>query len=652
MDNTVKEINKDDTEVEFIHRNKVKSNEKTSIIRKYFLEGEGRTIALTSLSGVFLVISWFGWLNNTLPFDVAWFSILISGTPILHAAVKGFLRSFDIKAGVLVSIALIASIIIGEYFAAGEIAFIMMLGEILEDRTVAKAKKGIKKLIQLSPEMGRIRTPLGEKSIAVEEIKVGDLLLIKPGEAIPVDGVIINGKSTINQSIITGESMPIDKAIGDEVFVGTLNQLGVIEVKATKVGEDTSLSKLIRLVKEAEEKKAPVVRLADKMATVIVPLALIFSIITYMVTRDITRAVTILVVFCPCALVLATPTAIMAGIGNAARKGILIKSGEAMENLGKVDTITFDKTGTITYGRPEVIDIISLHEDCTEDGILEIAAIAEKFSEHPLGKAIYKKAKEKSLDIPDPLAFDVQLGEGIISRINDEKVIVGNVKLLKENKVKISKEEMKIVEHHQHLGKTVMGVAVEERIIGLINVADQVKNNVEKAISDIKNIGINNILILTGDNKNAASWVAAKVGIEKVYAEQLPEGKVKVIASQIKDNKKVCMVGDGINDAPAFARADVGIAMAALGADVAVETADIALMSDDISKIPELFVLTKKVLRTIKVNIGLSLTINFVAILLAALGIINPVMGALIHNLGSILVVMSSATLIKYKAII
>ncbi|MBB6218293.1 heavy metal translocating P-type ATPase [Anaerosolibacter carboniphilus] len=623
-------------------------------IKKYFIEEESRTIVLTVLSGIFLLISWFGWLRDILPFDVAWVSIIISGTPIIRGAVIGLLTRFDIKAGVLVGIALIASVVIGEYFAAGEVAFIMMLGEILENRTVRKAQEGIKRLIQLSPETGRIRTSSGEKKISVEEIQVGDILLIKPGESIPIDGVIVSGKSTINQSIITGESMPVDKTVGDEVFVGTLNQLGAIEVKATKVGKDTSLAKLIRLVKDAENKKAPVVRLADKMATIIVPLALFLSIITYMITGDITRAVTILVVFCPCALVLATPTAIMAGIGNAARNGILIKSGEVMEKLGKIDTITFDKTGTITYGKPEVTDIIGLNENYTEDDILKLAAIAEKFSEHPLGKVIYKKAKETSLNIPDPQQFSIQLGQGVVSEIEGKKVLVGNLKLLKENDIEVANEYIEKIAYFERQGKTVMIVTIEDRIIGLINVADKIKNNVEETILNIRKIGIENILLLTGDNKNAAAWIAAKAGIKEIYAEQLPEDKVTVIESQTRDNKKVCMIGDGINDAPALARSDVGIgiAMGALGADVAVETADIALMSDDISKISELFILSRKVLHTIKINIALSLAINFGAILLAALGIIDPIIGALIHNLGSILVVASSATLIKYKTTI
>ena len=621
-----------------------------SVIKRYFVDEEHRTIALTVLSGIFLVISWFGWLSDMLPFDVAWFSIIISGTPIIHGALIGLFVRHDIKAGLLVSIALIASIVIGEHFAAGEVAFIMMLGEILENRTVRKAQEGIRRLVQISPETGRIRTASGERKVAVDEIKVGDILLIKPGEAIPIDGVIIRGKSTINQSIITGESMPVDKTVGDEVFVGTLNQLGAIEVQATKVGKDTSLSKLIRLVKEAENKKAPVVRLADKMATVIVPLALFLSIVTYLVTRDITRAVTILVVFCPCALVLATPTAIMAGIGNAARNGILIKSGEVMENVGKIDTITFDKTGTITYGKPEVTEIISLCKEHEENDVLKLAATAEKFSEHPLGKVIYKKAIDTSLSISDPQEFTIHLGQGVISIINGKKVMVGNLKLLKENNIEITNEYMEKISYYELQGKTVMIVTIEDTIIGLINVADRIKDNVKESISNIKKLDIKHILLLTGDNNNTASWVADHAGIKEIYSEQLPEDKVTIVESQIKAGKKVCMIGDGINDAPALARADVGIAMGALGADVAVETADIALMSDDIGKIPELFILARKVLRTVRFNIALSLAINFGAIWLAALGMIDPIVGALIHNLGSILVVMSSATLIKYKA--
>ncbi|PYG90405.1 copper/silver-translocating P-type ATPase [Ruminiclostridium sufflavum DSM 19573] len=618
-------------------------------IKKLKNDSEYRTIALTVISGVFLVISWFGWLKGILPFDAAWLSIVISGTPILYLAITGLFTRFDIRAGVLVSIALVASVAIGEYFAAGEVAFIMMIGEVLENRTVRKAQEGLKKLIQLTPQVASVRTPSGEKEIPAEQVQVGDIILVKPGEAIPVDGIIVSGQSSINQAIITGESMPIDKTIGDEVYVGTLNQMGVIEVKATKVGQDTSLSKLIRMVKEAEDKKAPVVRVADKWATIIVPIALALSVIAYIVTRDITRAVTILVVFCPCALVLATPTAIMAGIGNASRKGILIKSGEAMEKVGRIDTIAFDKTGTITNGKPEVVEIVAVSQNHNEDSILLLASIAEKFSEHPLGKAIYAKAVQKSLAVSDPQEFKIDLGLGVRALIDNKTVSVGNYKLLALNDVAASEEIKDIVTTYESQGKTVMLVAQSNAIIGLITVADRIKPRACETIQQLKNTGIKDILLLTGDNRNTALSIAKQVAIDNVYAGQLPQGKVSVIEKYMKENKKVCMIGDGINDAPALAISNIGVAMGALGTDIAVETADIALMSDDLSKIPEMLMLSKKVLSTITVNIIISMAINIIAVLLAALGILSPIVGALVHNFGSVLVVMNSAALLKYK---
>ncbi len=567
----------------------------------------------TTISGLFLVFSWFGWLESILPFDPAWISIIISGTPIIYGATIALVTRFDIKSGLLVSIALIASVIIGEYFAAGEIAFIMMIGEILEERTVLKAHEGLKKLIQLTPEVGRIRTEEGEKEIPASEIKVGDILLVKPGESIPVDGVIING-----------ESMPINKTICDEVFVDTLNQYGVIEVKATKVGKDTSLSKLIRLVRESEQKKSPVARIADKLATLIVPLALFLAVITFFITRDVTRAVTILLVFCPCALVLATPTAIVASKGNAARNGILIKGGEVLEKIHKISAITFDKTGTITYGKPEVTEIISLAPDYTTEEILKIAATSEKFSEHPLGKAIVRKAKESSIELVDPKDFSIKLGKGVIAKVNDRKVLVGNLKLVADNNIEVSENILDEIKKYEQSGKTVMLVSVENKIIGLINVVDKIKEKASQTIKKLKKLGIGNIALLTGDNQITANAIASTAGINEVYAEQLPEDKVRVVEDYINKNKTVCMIGDGINDAPALARADIGVAMGDLGSDVALETSDIALMADDISKIPDLFILSKKVFSIIKINIVISMVINIVAVILAGMGIINP----------------------------
>jgi P-type Cu+ transporter len=618
-------------------------------LQRFKEDGEYRSIVLTIISGVFLLISWSGILKGILPFDVALVSVVISGTPILIEAGKGLITSFDLKANVLVSIALIASVSIGEYFAAGEIAVIMMIGEILEDRTVRKAHESVKKLIQLTPQVARVKTSQGEKEVRVIELEIGDILLVKPGESIPVDGIVTSGRTSIDQSILTGESMPVNKKVGDGVFIGTLNQLGAIEVKATRVGEDTSLAELIRLVKESESRKAPVVRLTDRVATIIVPIAIAASLVTYFITHDIIRLVTILVVFCPCALVLATPTAIMAGIGNASRKGILIKSGEALENVGRVDTVAFDKTGTITYGKPEVIDVISFDEKYTPEKILQIAAIAEKFSEHPIGQAVHNRAKKESLEISAPNEFKIEIGHGVRALIGNERVLVGNQKLIDDNKIGVKQQQEEIITTHEDQGKTVLMVAIGNSISGIITVADTIKEKSKETVKELKGMGIKEVLLLTGDNKVTASSIAREIDVDNVYSQQLPGDKVQVIEEKIANGERVCMIGDGINDAPALARSSVGVAMGALGSDVAIESADVALMSDDLSKIPELINLSRKVRGTINVNIVVPIMINFIAILLAGFGIIGPVAGALIHNMGSVLVVANSSRLISYQ---
>lgn len=620
------------------------------MLDRYFDRSDFINLISTVVSGVFLAISWLGWLKEVLPFDPAWVAIVLSGVPILYTACEGMVKRFDITAGLLVSIALIAAAAIGEYFAAGEVAFIMMIGELLENWTVRKARQGVEKLVRLAPVMARIRTENGEREIPVAEVRAGDVLLVKPGETIPVDGRIISGQTTVDQAIITGESLPVDKAINDEVYVGTLNQMGTIEITATKVGEDTSLAKLIRLVKEAEAKKAPVVRVADRWATIIVPAALLCSIVVYWLTLDITRAVTILVVFCPCALVLATPTAIMAGIGNASRKGILIKSGEALENVSRIDLIAFDKTGTITCGEPEVTGVISLTQDYPEETVLQLAASAESFSEHPLGQAIVMKAKEKLLSINDPHDFQLILGRGIIATVGSDRIMVGNLDLLRNNGVANPDMLLQQISVHEKEGKTVMLVVVNKNPAGMIMVADRIKYSAPEAIQELKAKYGLEVLLLTGDNQNTATAIAGQAGIDRIYAGQLPEGKVAVIKEKINQGKRVCMIGDGVNDAPALATAAVGIAMGVLGSDIAIEAADIALMSDDIKKIPELIGLAKKVLRTITQNVWISMSINFGAIVLAAVGMMGPVVGALVHNLGSVLVVLLSATILRYKA--
>ena len=585
-----------------------------------------------------------------LPFDPAWVTIIISGIPMLYLAIWRVIYNpgiSKISSALLISIAMVAAIAIGDLFAAGEVAWIMAIGAILEEKTTERAKKGLKKLISLAPTQGRRIVNGKEEMIAAEEIKQGDTLRVLPGEIIPVDGIIINGETSVDQSIMTGESLPVDKVQGDEVFCGTINRFGAIDITATKVGQDSSLQKLIRLVQDAENKKAPMARIADKAASWLVPVALLIAIVAGLITKDIVRAVTVLVVFCPCALVLATPTAIMAAIGQATKHGVIIKSGEALEKMGKVDTIAFDKTGTLTYGRLEVSDIISFGS-VSENELLSLTASAEAKSEHPLGKAIVICAKEKALQIVESDVFQMTTGKGIYAEVNGKKLLCGNEKYLLDNGVSISKEVGQELERLRTQGKASILVAEGNICIGVIAMSDVLRPEAKGMVDRLHDMNTN-IVLLTGDNEKTADYFASQVGIRQVRAQLLPEEKVSSITAIQNEGKEVCMIGDGVNDAPALKTASVGVAMGGLGSDIAVEAADIVLMSDDISKLPYLKRLSNATVKTIKFSIGLSMCINFFAVACSVLGILNPTTGALVHNAGSCFVVLIAALLYDRK---
>lgn len=585
-----------------------------------------------------------------LPFDPAWVTIIISGIPMLYLAIWRVIYNpgiSKISSALLISIAMVAAIAIGDLFAAGEVAWIMAIGAILEEKTTERAKKGLKKLISLAPTQGRRIVNGKEEMIAAEEIKQGDTLRVLPGEIIPVDGIIINGETSVDQSIMTGESLPVDKVQGDEVFCGTINRFGAIDITATKVGQDSSLQKLIRLVQDAENKKAPMARIADKAASWLVPVALLIAIVAGLITKDIVRAVTVLVVFCPCALVLATPTAIMAAIGQATKHGVIIKSGEALEKMGKVDTIAFDKTGTLTYGRLEVSDIISFGS-VSENELLSLTASAEAKSEHPLGKAIVTCAKEKALQIVESDVFQMTTGKGIYAEVNGKKLLCGNEKYLLDNGVSISKEVGQELERLRTQGKASILVAEGNICIGVIAMSDVLRPEAKGMVDRLHDMNTN-IVLLTGDNEKTADYFASQVGIRQVHAQLLPEEKVSSITAIQNEGKEVCMIGDGVNDAPALKTASVGVAMGGLGSDIAVEAADIVLMSDDISKLPYLKRLSNATVKTIKFSIGLSMCINFFAVACSVLGILNPTTGALVHNAGSCFVVLIAALLYDRK---
>ena len=612
-----------------------------------FLEWGGikKEITLLAISGVALVVSIFDLLP--LPFDAAWVAIVLCGIPIVLEALIGLITAFDIKADVLVSLALIAAVLIGEDFAAGEVAFIMQLGALLEDVTVARARAGIEKLVHLTPQTARLLLPDGENIVPAEQVRVGDRLRVLPGESIPVDGVITSGQTSINQAVMTGESLPVDKTVGDEVSSGTVNQYGAFEMRATKVGEDSSIQRMIRLVQSADAGKARIVGQADRWATWIVVVALTAAALTWLITGEIIRAVTILVVFCPCALVLATPTAIMAAIGNATRHGFLVREGDALERLAAVRKIAFDKTGTLTYGTPRVVAVASTLAGLDRAGLYALAAGAEQLSEHPLGKAVVAGYREEnSGEIAPAESFEMLPGRGVSAVVDGRRVLAGNPQLLADHGVAVSPdaERQRLLEE----GATMIYVAVDGVFAGYLALSDTLRAESAATIAALEAAGVRPVL-LTGDHESAAGAIAARLGIREVRAGCLPEDKLEEIGRWQRDGVRVCMIGDGVNDAPALKKADVGIAMGGVGSDIAVEAADIALVDDEVKELPHLMALSRRMMSTIRINLTFSMGLNFLAIFLAMAGTLNPVVGALVHNAGSVAVILNSALLLKWR---
>ena len=612
---------------------------------EHFLElgGTKKDITLLVISGIALIVSIFDLVP--LPFDASWAAIILCGIPIILEAVIGLVTAFDIKADVLVSLALIASVCIGEDFAAGEVAFIMQLGGLLEELTIARARAGIEKLVHLTPQTARVITGGKETAVPAEAVKVGDLLRVLPGETIPVDGEIVSGQTSVNQAVMTGESLPVDKGVGDEVSSGTVNQFGAFEMKATKVGEDSSIQRMIHLVQSADADKAKIVALSDRWAAWIVVIALTAAALTWMISGEIIHAVTILVIFCPCALVLTTPTAIMAAIGNATKHGFLVREGNALERLAAVKKITFDKTGTLTYGTPKVVLVHSALPSLSDNELYRLCAAAEHYSEHPLGKAITRCCQQETGEAEN---FRMVPGRGVSARVDGKTLLAGNAELLAEHHIAIPEEAAKAAVVQLSQGCTVTYAAVDGVFAGFLALSDTIREESANMIDQLSALQVQPVL-LTGDHQNAAAAIAAQLHIGEVHANCLPEDKLSHIRADQSAGAKVCMIGDGVNDAPALKAADVGIAMGGVGSDIAVDAADIALVDGEVKELPHLIALSKRMMRTIKLNITFSLTLNFIAIALAITGTLNPVVGALIHNAGSVLVITNSALLLKWR---
>lgn len=622
-----------------------------------FLSG----VKMTIVSAICLVISIVFLITNYHPLiNFAWFSVIISGYPLLYLAITRLVYHKWISSALLISMAMIASLAIGEIFAAGEVAFIMAIGAILEDKTIERAQKGLFQLISLTPKEARrlfsYNNQTSSEMIPITQINVNDILRVLPGETIPTDGIIITGNSSIDQSIITGESLPIDKGTGDEVFCGTLNSFGSIDICATHVGEDTSLQKLIQLVKDAENKKAPMQRLADKWAVYLVPIALLIAISTFFITRllgfdwmvSLERFVTVLVVFCPCALALATPTSIMAAIGQATKHGVIIKSGAALEQLGKTNTIAFDKTGTLTEGKLVVSNIISFDPVLSEEDLLTLCGSVEARSEHPLAKAIVAHTKEQHITLKEIDQFQMLPGKGVCGTLSTSLLQCGNETYFNESGILIKEEQQSVLTSLRQTGKATLLVSLDKQCIGIIALTDALKKEAKNAIHNLLQMNLA-LTLLTGDHIQSAQYIANQAGLSDIYANLLPSEKVDQIKRLQHEGNIVCMIGDGINDAPALKTADVSIVMGSMGSDIAIEAADIALMSNDITRIPYLINLSSSTVKTIKGNIIASMCINAVAVLLSVLGLLNPVTGALVHNVGSVLVVLNAALLYDRK---
>jgi len=607
--------------------------------------------ALVVISGLLILASWLIQLTSAgltwLSPVVALIAAVLAGWPILGLAWEG-VKEKQINADQLVIIALVASVIAREYIAAAIVAFIMILGGLLEELTAHSMRRSIRNLLELAPTTVTRRRDGREETVDISELETGDLVLVRSGERIAVDGIIRQGEASVNQAPITGESVPVDKGTGEEVFAGTLVELGALEVETTKVGSDTLLGHIVELVEAAEKRAAPIQRVVDRYASYFTPITILIAALAWLISGDFMRAVTVVVVACPCGLVLATPTAVVAGLANGARRGILVKGGAFLEMLGKAEIVALDKTGTLTQGRPKVAGVQSL---CchSEEEILTLASGAERYSEHPLGRAVVDEGLRRGLEMPEPATFQPAMGRGVSATWMDTEVKVGRADWLAAEGVALMEPVQTAVAEHETHGHTPLLVVHNGHPAGVICVADEIREESVEAMARLKALGLK-VTILTGDNPLVAAEIARRTGVDDVQASLLPEDKATIVRRWVAEGEKVVMVGDGINDAPALAEATVGIAMGAAGADVAIEAADIALMNDDLNTVADVISLSRRVMDTVRSNILLfSLAFNIIGIALSAMGIINPVGAAVMHNVGSVAVVLNSARLVFRK---
>jgi len=600
-------------------------------------------VARIGVTGLIALLFWQG----LVPVEVLWVAIAIGLYPLVKTGLLDLIHERKVGTEIFVTVATLVAVFGGETVAGAVLMVIILIAEFIAELNTDRARASIKSLIGSVPQVALLRTAGGERSVPIVELKIGDVVLVRPGEKIPVDGRVVGGQGSVNEAPITGESVPKDKAIDAQVFAGTVVDSGALDIRTERLGTDTTFSRIIALVESAEAEAAPVQKLADKVAAWLIPVVFVFLIVVYFVTRDVRTIVTLMIFTSPAELGLATPLVMIAAIARAARTGILIKGGIHLETLAKVDVMVFDKTGTLTANRPEVVEVSPRNNAFDEATLLRLAAAADRRSAHPLAKAVVDAAQRKGIAVPEPESFEQLQGRGVRATVEARVVLVGNAALLRESGVALEAADVAAVEGG---GRTPVHVAVDGQFAGVIFIADTLRPGAREALAELKASGVKRIVMLTGDNASTAQVVAAELGIDEVRAELMPEDKVAAIAELQAQGHRVAMVGDGINDAPALAKADVGIAMGGGGTQAALEAADIALMTDDLAKIAAARAIARRAYRTVQENLFVGVgVVHVLGITAALLGWIGPIQAAIIHLGPDILVFVNSVKLLKVR---
>src|SRR6266542_1759776 len=598
------------------------------------------------LMAAVIVASLIGWWKHFMNRDwLAFVATLIGGYPIFEEAWEN-LRKRRMTMELSMTIALIAALCIGQFLTALVIAFFVLFAELVEGYTVGGGRRAIQSLIDTLPRQVTVRRGGRERELATNEVATGETIIIRPGERIPADGVVSKGRSFVDQSSITGESLPIEKVEQSKVFAGTINKDGVLEVTVEKIGRDTTFGKIIDIVEQAEKSRAPVQRIADRLAAGLVYFAFGAALLTLIITRNITSTIAVIIVAGACGVAAGTPLAILAGIGSAARRGIITKGGLYLEQLSRIDTIVLDKTGTLTLGIPEVTAVRAIN-NATEDDVLQTAAIAEQHSEHPLGEAIVRCAHERNLPLHEYSQLRYSPGKGIVCEESGTRIFVGTRALFEENGVLVPAGALSEVDGGNGAGETVVLVGRDQKILGAVTLADQLRAEARQAVNDLKAQGYR-VILLTGDGSDTARAIGRELGVDKAIGDVLPEQKVEKIRELLRTDRKVAMVGDGVNDAPALAEATVGVAMGQ-GSDVALETADVTLMTSDLSRLVEVLAISKRCYRVIMFNFWGTIGVDTVGIILAFFGLLAPIIAALIHVGSELAFILNSARLLRQQ---